>query len=508
MPPTQIATLLESQRSEHPERPAVVYADSVLSFRELGARVDRLAERLTVEPGARVAVVAPNVPALVVGLFAAWRVGAVAVPLSSRLRRFELARAFADAEPAVVLSVASRTQAGTTVTAEGVPDDSPALALRLIVDQLGEVVDEQRLQAPARPEPLGPEIAAIMYTSGTTGEPKGALMPHAMGEATGPELAQLLGSDADAAVGFVIPIPHAFGLACLLASVAGGAAAIMVDATISLAPLLEAMRRHDAGVLHGTPAMWAGLLRSGAELAVRTGFTAGSSCPPEVLEALDERGARILNLYGMTEIGAASACRADDPAEVRHHTIGRPLPGYEFRIIAESRDTPAGGPGTKPQDPPLEGEIQVRSPLISPGYHRRPWTEDEDAGDGWFRTGDLGCVDALGNNVIVGRAKEVVHVGGFNVFPAEVENFLMTHPQIAQAAVIGVPHPAMGESVRAFVIATPGSKLAPADVIRFAREGIAGYKVPYSVQLVDELPLLRSGKPDRRQLKRSVEASR
>jgi fatty-acyl-CoA synthase len=376
-------------------------------------------------------------------------------------------------------------------------ESTPTLGACLMLDELGDVIDETRLEASAREEPLSPDVAAIMYTSGTTGEPKGALMSHALGEASSQALAELLGPSADAASGLVVPIPHAFGIACLLASIAGGGLAVLVDSTMSLQPLVQAMRVHGGRVLHGTPALWASLLRGGVELPVQTGFTAGSACPPELLAALDQRGTRILNLYGMTEIGAATACRADDPAEVRYRTVGRALPEYEFRIVPES--------GAASPEP---GEIQVRGPFVSPGYHRRPWTSEETAGEGWFRTGDLGSLDAAGNLVIAGRAKEVVHVGGFNVFPAEVENFLLTHPDIAQAAVIGVPHAALGEAMEAFVVPSPGARLEPGDVVRFARGGIAGYKVPYAVRVVAELPLLPSGKPDRRALAEAAERQR
>jgi HIP---CoA ligase len=214
-----------------------------------------------------------------------------------------------------------------------------------------------------------------------------------------------------------------------------------------------------------------------------------------VLQALDQRGASVLNVYGMTEIGAASSCRVDDPPSTRYQTVGRALPGYELRVAqAEEPSAVSVVEGGEP------GEIQVRSSYLPAGYHRRAWGETELAEGGWFRTGDLGALDDAGNLTISGRAKELVYVGGFNVFPAEVESFLLTHPAIAQAAVIGVPHPVLGEAVQAFVVAAAGTALEPRDVIRFARSGIAGYKVPYEVQVLRELPLLPSGKPDRRAL--------
>ena len=161
---------------------------------------------------------------------------------------------------------------------------------------------------------------------------------------------------------------------------------------------------------------------------------------------------------------------------MRHTTVGRALPGYEFRS--------AGG---EPDGTP--GELQVRGPYVTPGYLERP-EETAEAFDGeWFRTGDLGSVDEQGYIRIEGRAKEVVHVGGFNVFPAEVEAFFLTHPDVAQVVVVGVPHERMGEALAAFVVPRPGVELEPAALLRFARPKIAGYKLPYAIRVLAELPL-------------------
>jgi acyl-CoA synthetase (AMP-forming)/AMP-acid ligase II len=484
-----LESLLSSARSTRPGRAVVSYGGEALTVDELVGTVDRLVDALGVGPGGRVAIVAPNVPALVAGMLAAWRAGAVAVPLSARLRRFELERAFANAEPTAVIT--TRAHGGFALA-----DEIRQLAARgstvralAVVDDRGEILDELALAPDAETSPSPAEIAAILYTSGTTGEPKGALVPHRMADAMVRNMPELLGEEADAAYGLVVPASHSFGLGCLLGGIAAGATTVMVDATTSVEPLLRALRENRARVLHGTPQLFGRVLRSGADVELRAGFVAGSWCPPELLQELDERGARILNLYGMTEIGAAVACRPDDPPEIRYRTVGRPLPGYELRVHGDSP------------------EIQVRSEYLPSGYYGRAWGPDELDGGEWFRTGDLGELDDSGNLVIAGRAKEVIHVGGFNVWPAELESFLTTHPAIAQAAVIGVPHPVLGEAPQAFVVPADGATVESRDVIRFARGGVAGYKVPYTVQIVHELPLLASGKVDRRALAASQEAA-
>ncbi len=501
--------------SQSPQRPALAYADVELTYRQLHQAVERLAARLGDRPGERVAVIAPNVPALVVAIFAAWRAGATVVPLSARLRSFELRRVFADARPSAAISLASHGGFSLAQELHALGEQIPTLAAGIVVDELGEPREELGWPAEERAEPLREEVAAIMYTSGTTGEPKGALMSHALGLAEAQSLAELLGEHAGGACVVVVPGSHAFGLACLLCCMAAGGEAVLVDSTTTLEPLMRAVRRHEARVLHGSPALFARVLKATEELPVRSGFTAGSSCPPQVLEELDRRETRVLNVYGMTEIGAASGCRPEDPPEVRHHTVGRPLPGYEFRVVAPStgegdflRGTPTrgvwGGARSGDNEAAL-GAIEVRGPYVTAGYHGRPREQDEAFDGEWFRTGDLGGIDPAGNLTIAGRAKEVVHVGGFNVFPAEVESFLLTHPAIGQASVIGVPHAAMGETLHAFVVPSADATLVGRDVVSFARAGIAGYKVPYGVSVVPELPLLASGKPDRRELARSLQ---
>jgi HIP---CoA ligase len=473
-----LGSLLSDLLSEHRDRQALAHEDAVLTFRELADAADAVAAELAVEPGERVAVVAGNVPALAVGMLGAWRAGAVAVPLSARLRRFELERALVNVEPAAAVSV--REQGGFPLAAEvtAIAGQTPGARVLVIVDELGAVVDSSPLQPATRSLPSGSDLAAVLYTSGSTGEPKGALVPHGLAGAMARNLADLLGPDAGAPYGLIVPASHAFGLGCLLAGLVAGACAVLVDATASLEPLLRGLQLHRARVLHGSPALFARLLRSAVKPQLSTGFTAGSHCPPGVLEAFNERGARLLNLYGMTEIGAASSCRRDDPPGVRYTTVGRGLSGYELRTGDD-------------------GEIQVRSRYLPDGYHGRAWGPDELSDDGWFRTGDIGEIDEEGNLRIAGRSKEVVHVGGFNVFPAEVETFLLGHPLISQAAVIGVPHEMLGEGLQAFVVPVQGEEIDPREVVRFARAGIAGYKVPYVVRVVDELPLLPSGKADR-----------
>lgn len=438
-------------------------------------------------PGQRVALVAPNVPALVIAMFAAWRLAAVAVPLNARQREYDLARVLADAEPAAIVSVDSHAGYSFAEALRSLLPDLPTVRGCLLVDDLGRVQGElQGVPDPPAAAPLADDVTAVLYTSGTTGTPKGALFTRGSANSSAAALDGRLELEPGDVTALIVPASHAFGLGCLLAALAAGSCTVLVEAGFSLGPLRDAVEARSASVLHGSPALFARLLATAPDALtpIRTGFVAGAHCPPVVLERLDAAGPTILNVFGMTEMGAASACSLQDPPEIRHATVGRPLPGFEFRV--------AGADGA--EEP---GELQVRSPHVTPGYLGRP-SETAAAFDGeWFRTGDLGTIDPQGHVRIMGRVKEVVHVGGFNVFPAEVEAFLLTHPGVLQAVVVGVPHERMGEVLAAYVVPRPGVDLQAAELLRFARPRIAGYKLPYAISVVEELPLLTSGKPDR-----------
>jgi acyl-CoA synthetase (AMP-forming)/AMP-acid ligase II len=468
-------------------RTALLFGERALSYGDLETGADELARRLARFAGAgeRVAVIAPNAPAQVLALHAAWRLGGVAVPLSARLREYDLERILSDAEPSAAVVIDSHQGYPLAELMERL--ELPSLRGGLVVDRRGKV--ERELAGEGRPaEPLDADTAAILYTSGTTGAPKGALMTHAAVRVLGHSLAGLLGLGQDDRSVLVLPVSHAFGLGCLLATLASGGSGVLLDPTFSLEPVLEAAEEREATVLHGSPALFTGLLKSRPEglPKLRTGFVGGAPCPPSVLELLDSAGMTVLNVFGMTEIGAATGCRLDDPAHMRHATCGRALPGYELRLSDAS-------------------ELLVRGPYVTPGYFRRPELTAAAFEDGWFRTGDIATIDDDGYLTISGRAKEVVNVGGMNVFPAEVEGFLQTHPEVSQAAVVGVPDERMGEALEAFVVPRPGATLEPADLLRYARPRIAAYKLPYRINLVEALPLLASGKPDRKALAASRE---
>jgi acyl-CoA synthetase (AMP-forming)/AMP-acid ligase II len=473
------------------DRPALVWEEHEFTYAQLEAAVEGMAARLSnlVQDGQRVAILAPNSPALVIAMFATWRLGAVVLPLNARWREYELRGILRDGEPTILISVEAYRGYSFADLLPTLLPSLPTLRRCFLVDPLGEVQAEQNGCGVHEGEPLAVEIGALLYTSGTTGAPKGALVKHSTESEGGQQVSGFLGSTPEDVAIFVIPIAHAFGLKALMVALVSGCRVVLTEAGFSLAPLVETIRRCGGTILHGSPALFTSFLKlaPASVPGLRTGLVAGAACPPQVLEQLDRAGLRVLNLYGMTEIGSATCCRPDDSSAVRFTTVGRPLTGYELRIV--------GG---------ATGEIQVRGPYVTPGYFRQSQqTADSYDGD-WFRTGDIGCLDRAGNLTISGRAKEVIHVGGLNVFPAEVEGFLLTHPDVVQAAVVGVPHATMGEAVQAFVVPRSRCQLTSAALLQYARARIAGYKLPYGIHLLRELPLLASGKPDRVSLRRRL----
>lgn len=493
--------MLHSAVQAHGDRPALVLGEQQLRYEDLAATSDRIADRLgEVVPdltGQRVVVIGPNLPAFVVSMFAAWRRGAVVVPLSARLREYELTGILRDAEPAAVITVPSYRQYSFVDVLQRIGSAVGGLRSAVVVDELGSVVDELSTGDKPEPEPLEPEIGALLYTSGTTGQPKGALVQHARESGAAIALADIVELRPDDVCAQVTPIAHAFGLSCLLMAFSAGARVVLGDSSVSVRPLLDAVHAQRATILNGSPALFISLLKTAPEglPTVRRGFVGGAGSPPGLLQRLDESGMRILNLYGMTEIAAAACCRPDDAPSVRYGTAGLPLPGFDWRV-EPTADAPEG-----------TGELWVRGPWVTPGYFRRPDATAEAFVGDWFRTGDIGAIDEAGHVRITGRIKEVVHVAGFSVFPAEVEAFLLTHPDVAQAAVVGAPDERFGEALQAFVVPRPDAEITPAALLQYARAKIADYKLPYRIRIVSEIPLLASGKPDRVALRREADKS-
>jgi malonyl-CoA/methylmalonyl-CoA synthetase len=448
-----------------PHAPAL-HDGSWTSVSELEERTRRVASRYAAAGLARgdrlVVSVAPSRD-LVVAHVAALRLGLVVVPVNPAYGRRELTQLAADCAPAgAVLDDATRGGWITAAAGRPVVVVGPDVALP---DGPDPVLDD-----------LGPDDPAmIVYTSGTTGAPKGALLSHGNLLASAEAVALAWRWTPQDRLVLALPLFHVHGLAVGLHGTLTAGASAVLRPRFDAADVLDTVREHHASLFFGVPTMYAKLAESPRlpELAaLRLAVSGSAPLSPELFAAVAQRGGQhILERYGMSE----TLMNVSNPldGERRPGTVGMPLPGVDVRL-AEGTD-----------------EILLRGPNVMHGYWARPEATAEAFEGTWFRSGDVGAFDQDGYLSIVGRRKELIISGGYNVYPREVEDVLRSHPGVHDAAVIGLPDPAWGERVTAFVEA---SGVAEAELLEFAREQLAPYKRPKSVVFVDALPRNALGK--------------
>ena len=353
----------------------------------------------------------------------------------------------------------------------------------LVIDDVGEE------RAEWRTDDAGAAAALVLYTSGSTGRPKGALLSHAAVDFAQRSWAgPVMALTADDVVLAALPLSHSFGLnGALLAPLLAGAAIRLVERFVAedVAALLVAER---VTVLPAVATMFRRLLDvpkfSGGK-ALRLGVSGAAPCPWELAQEWRARtGVRIVRGYGMTELFRPLSYRAADATDLPD-AVGRAVPGVEARVVDDDGAPLAAGE---------VGELWIRSPAVMNGYLGAPEDTRAVLGDGWFRTGDLASIDADGWVRIAGRKRERILRGGHSVFPREVEAVLLAHPDVVEAAVVGVPHAELGEEVAAFVVTRAGSRAEADELIAFCRERLAGYKYPRRLTLLSALPRSATGK--------------
>jgi fatty-acyl-CoA synthase len=447
-----------------------------ISYGELERRARRAADALRafdIGPGDRVALALESEPLYLELYFAAAQLGAILIPLNTRLTAAELGFQIDDSDARLVVksdAIALPERAGTRVL-------SPA---------------ELRARMPQEPTPLrvspgGEAPQVILYTSGTTGRPKGAVLPQRKtywNTRNAEVYFELEPSDV-----VVVPIPlfHSFGLKILSVPALFAGATVVLVSRFDPIGLQDCVARERATLLGAVPVMYQRMLEAGLApeklASLRFAFSAGAALAVETIERYWRAGIRLKQGYGQTETSILCCLDADD-ALAKAGSVGRPVRFGEVRIADErGRDVPPG----------VRGEVVVRGPIVMLGYWRRPEETAASRIDGWHRTGDLGVMDADGFVTLVGRSREMYISGGENVYPAEVERVLEQHPQVAEVAVVGVPDARWGEAGRAYVVPA-GGELDPTGLLRFAREHLAAFKVPREVVSVAQLPRTASGK--------------
>ena len=505
---------------------------AAIGFREAKALAERAARGFIaagVEPGDRVAVWAPNGPEWIAAALGLQLAGAVLVPLNTRFRGGEAAFILKTARAGALCTVDGFLGADylgmLRGACEGAGRDGPVEglpAMRTVVfldgaRREGGVAWDDFLAAgdalqpdllDRRREAIGPDTPCdILFTSGTTGAPKGAVHSHVQALKMPMKWNAVNGFEPGDRMLIVNPFFHSFGyragwMSCLCAGMTAYPVAVFdVDKALRL---IEAEK---ITVLPGPPALFQAILdhpdRARFDLSsLRAGHTGSANLDPEVVRrARDELGFEVfLTSYGMTEATAmATTCRLGDDIATIAGTVGRPFPGVELKIA---------GPDGAALAPGEAGEVLLRGDNVMLGYFEDPEaTAAAVDADGWLHTGDVGALDEAGNLRILDRLKDVVIVGGFNAYPAEIESMLREHPAVAEAAVIGIPDSRLGEACAAFVVLRPGAALDEAGLVAWSRERMANFKVPRRLFLTEALPKTPLGKVQKHVLRDEAKTS-
>ncbi|NIH81739.1 long-chain-fatty-acid--CoA ligase [Amycolatopsis viridis] len=490
---TNLAHILTSTARRQPEAPALRLGDAVLSYAALDEASGRVAGRLHAEglqAGDRVCVMLPNVLPFAVLYYGVLRAGGVVVPMNPMLKAREVEHYLTDSGATRLFVLGGvADEAGKAAAAAGMPCTvvDPATFLTGLT---GPVEHDVAARDDGDP-------AVILYTSGTTGRPKGAVLTHANVRSNVATVAgRMLDLRPSDVVLGCLPLFHTFGQACALnASVHRGACLVLVP-RFEPEAVLDAIERFGVTVFEGVPTMYGALLQhpraAGIDAStLRMCVSGGAALPVEVLRGFEDTfGCAVLEGYGLSETSPVVTFNHPDRPR-KAGSIGTPIEGVEVRLL---------DPDGAEVEPGEVGEIAVRGPNVMRGYWNLPEATAEAIPDGWLRTGDLARQDEDGYYFIVDRKKDLIIRGGYNVYPREVEEVLYEHPDVAEAAVIGVPHPTHGQEVAAAVALKPGATTTADDLRDYVKERVAAYKYPRQVWLVPELPKGPTGKILKREI--------
>ena len=491
---TNLAKNLTETTRAHGGRVAVRVDNAAMTYRALddaSARVAGLLHERGLKPGDRIGIMMPNVAEVPVVYYGVLRAGGVVVPMNPLLKAREVAYYLGDSGAGLVFawhSFADQARGGADqVNAESVVvdgDSFPGLLAAATPDF--RVVDRG-----------DEDTAVILYTSGTTGHPKGAELTHGnLISNTDVTRTDIVGARPDDVIFGGLPLFHVFGQTVALNVAVAAGACLTLLPRFDAEHALRIIADHGVTVFEGVPTMYVALLHQPNRAdydtsTLRMCISGGAALPVEVLRGFEEAyGVSVLEGYGLSETSPVASFNHPN-REHKPGSIGTPIRDVEIRLVdGEDHDVPQGE----------VGEIIIRGPNVMKGYWQRPEATAEAVRDGWFHTGDLARVDEEGFLFIVDRKKDLIIRGGYNVYPREIEEVLYEHPAVAEAAVIGLPHPALGEEVAAAVALKPGAAVTASELRDYVKSQVAAYKYPRHVWLVDSLPKGATGKIQKRDI--------
>jgi long-chain acyl-CoA synthetase len=490
-----LAQMLIDTAAAHGDRAAVRLDDTTVPYSALEQTTQMMAGLLAekgVDVGDRVGVMLPNLPYFPIAFFGALRRGAAVIPLNPLLKSREVGFQLGNAGAKALI--------GWHGFADAARAGSEEAEAELILVEPGEFEKQLAAASPLSEvaERDDQDDGVILYTSGTTGTPKGARLTHGALRSATRIAVDLVDPSPDSVTFGALPLFHVFGLTCgLNTSVAAGGCLTLLP-RFEAAKALEILERDKVTVFLGVPTMYAALLHEeGSESAdvssLELCVSGGAAMPVEVLRAFEQRfDCKVLEGYGLSETTAIATFNRPD-RERKPGSIGIPVEGVDVKLVDENEQEVAQGE---------VGEVWIRGPVVMRGYWNRPDATEEALTDGgWLKTGDLARVDEDGYYFIVDRKKELIIRGGFNVYPREIEEVIYEHPAVREAAVVGVPDERLGEEIAAAVVPKDGQQLDPAELRDYVKDRVAAYKYPRQVWLLDELPKGPTGKILKREIK-------
>jgi long-chain acyl-CoA synthetase len=489
-----LANILTDSAVRDPERVAVKLDDVELTYAQLdgaSAHVVGLLREHGFEPGDRVGIMLPNIPHFPICYYGVLRAGGIVVPMNVLLKKREVEFYLRDSGAKLLFAW------------EGFAEDAQAGAEQagaecVIVEMLGF----QELVGAAEPvtevaDPADDDTAVILYTSGTTGTPKGAELTHANLTKNCKIALGLFGLGSDAVTLGALPLFHSFGQTCGMNATTFGGGTLTLIPRFEPKKALEIIQRDRVTVFEGVPTMYNAMLHEPDREQFDTSTlevcaSGGSAMPVELMRAFEEAfGCKVLEGYGLSETSPVASFNHPD-LERKPGSIGTPVDGVEMKVVDDDDNDVAPGE---------IGEIVIRGHNVMKGYWNRAEATEEVMRGGWFHSGDMAKIDDDGYYFIVDRKKDLIIRGGYNVYPREIEEVLYEHPDVREAAVVGIPDDKLGEEVGAAVALSDGASTTPEELRDFVKGQVAAYKYPRHVWLVDDLPKGPTGKI----LKREIE---